>query len=41
MLKVILFEKHKFSKIYGFCLGYIHFKKGVKGKLTHFLGKTV
>ncbi len=41
MLKVILFEKHKFSKVYGFCLGYIHFKKGVKGKLTHFLGKTV
>lgn len=41
MLKVLLFEKHKFSKIYGFCLGYVHYKKGVKGKLTKFCGKNL
>lgn len=41
MLKVILFEKHKLEKVYGFCLGYIHYKKGIKGKLTKFGGKHV
>lgn len=41
MLKVILFEKHKFSKVYGFILGYIHYKKGKKGKLEKFLGKKI
>lgn len=39
MLKVILFENHKFPKVYGFILGYIHYKKGKKGKLEKFLGK--
>lgn len=41
MLKVLLFEKRKFSKIYGFCLGYIHYKKGIKGKLTKFCCKNL
>lgn len=41
MLKVVLFEKYKFSKVYGFLLGYIHYKKGKKGKLEKFLGKNV
>ena len=39
MLKVILFEKKKFEKVYGFLLGYIHYKKGIKGKLVKFRGK--
>lgn len=39
MAKVILFEKKKFSKVYGFILGYIHYKKGIKGKLEHFLNQ--
>lgn len=39
MLKVILFEKKKFSKVYGFILGYIHYKKGIKGKLERFLNQ--
>lgn len=37
MLKVILFEKKKFSKVYGFVLGYLHYKRGIKGKLNQFL----
>lgn len=41
MLKVILFEKNKFSKVYGFILGYIHYKKGIKGKLNRFLNKKI
>lgn len=39
MLKVILFERHKFSKVYGFILGYIHYKRNIKGKLEKFLFK--
>ncbi len=39
MLKVILFEKNKFSKVYGFVLGYLHYKKGIKGKLEKFLNQ--
>lgn len=41
MIKVLLFEKNKISKIYGFILGYIHYKKGIKGKLNQFGGKNV
>lgn len=41
MLKVVLFEKKKFSKVYGFILGFIHYKKGIKGKLERFLNQKV
>lgn len=41
MAKVVLFEKQKCQKVYGFCLGYIHYKKGIKGKLKKFGGKYV
>ena len=41
MAKVLLFEKKKIEKIYGFCLGYIHYKRGIKGKLTKFGGQYV
>lgn len=39
ILKVLLFEKHKFSKVYGFILGYSHYKRNIKGKLNRFLFK--
>lgn len=41
MAKVLLFERHKFSKIYGFLLGFVHYKKGKRGKLEKFLGKNL